>query len=395
MKIDKRNPQHLKALSISATYSLAVSIIRPVVKRTKKKSQKTIVFYGHTLNGNLKAFFDYLHKKRGYNPYFLALDQKYFDRLKKSSEHPDSILYALNFSDMVKVGSADAFISSHGLHLFSILRALTNIKFIDVWHGVSYKGFSREGFQHLHPHDQIWVTTKHLRKIYIKRFGFKPHKVKITGYARTDQLVNDSLDKKKIVATYSIPKAKKYVLIAPTWKQDDRGRSILPFGLSEREFFTGLEKIAAKNSAHIIFRSHLNSEEEIDTSNLKHISFMPYSKYEVVEEFLFIADVLVTDWSSIGIDYLVLKKPTIFLDVTPPFKHGFELGPEHRYGDIAYNYSDLIKYLETNLNDPKTFFKKHRKQIQFTTEVAYGNTLDGKSVERYFNNLKAILRPHQ
>lgn len=389
MKINRKDPSHLAVLATAVVFSFIGALARLVFKRNRK--DKIIVFYGHTLNGNLKAFYDFLIKQDGYSPYFLALNKDYIKRLKARSKHPSTILSIMSIKDMLLATRADAFITSHGLHLMNFLKKITNIKFIDVWHAVSYKGFDAHNFRRHHSNNEIWVTSKFIRQMYTNKFKFQAKKVKITGYARTDQLVNGSLDKQEIIKKYSIPKADKYILIAPTWKQDDEGRSVLPFGMDEKEFFKGLDKLAGSHRAHIIFRTHLNSDDEVDVSKLDNTSFMPYSKYEVVEDFLFIADTLITDWSSTGIDFLPLKRPAIFLDVPAPFKKGFELGPEHRYGDIVGSFEELKQALDKNLKNPKVFNKLHKKQIEQTTKIAYGDTLDGKSSERYFSRLKKLL----
>lgn len=389
MKIDKKNPEHLVALAVSAANSIIAVCARPFLRQ--KDADKKIIFYGHTLNGNLKAFYDYLLKQDGYDPYFLALDKQYYKRLKSTSKHPETILNALSTRDMLTVARADAFITSHGLHFFSIIRALTNIKFIDVWHAISYKGFGDKEFGHLHAHDEAWVSSKDMEDLYINRYGFKPSQIKITGYGRTDQLIDGSLNKQEIIRKYSIPQAKKYILIAPTWQQDVQGRSVLPFGMDEHTFFQELDGLAAKNSAHVIFRTHLNSGDEINVSHLSNTSFMPYSRYEVVEDFLFIADILVTDWSSVGVDYLPLKRPTIFLDVPAPFKYGFNLEPEHRFGDVVSDFLSLKTALAKYLKKPEEFLAIHSKDVEKTTQAAYGRTLDGHSCRRYFNNLARVV----
>lgn len=390
MKIDRRNHEHLTALFISGTNSCIAAVARPFI-RQKNTPNKIIIFYGHTLNGNLKAFYDYLLDVEGYNPYFLVLDKKYFKRIRSETTHPNTILNSLSLKDMLIVARADAFIASHGLHLFTPLIKLTNIKFIDVWHAVSYKGFSVEDFKFLRAYDEIWVSSEAMRQLYINRYKQNGKKVKITGYGRTDLLVGNNLNKNEIIHKYSIAKAKKYILIAPTWLQDTKGREIIPFGVDKKLFFSKLDKLAKKHSAHIIFRTHLNSGDAIHVHGLTNTSFMPYSKYEVVEDFLYLSDILVTDWSSIAIDFLPLKRPTIFLDVKAPFKAGFNLGPENRYGDIVSDFSHLLQSLEQNLKDPQSFQRRHNKAMKHTTKTAYGNTLDGESLRRYFVNLKRLV----
>lgn len=165
----------------------------------------------------------------------------------------------------------------------------------------------------------------------------------------------------------------------------------MPFGVSPKVFFKELDKIARENSTHIIFRTHLNSSDGFNITNLTNTSFMPYSKYEVVEDFLYISDVLVTDWSSVGIDFLPLRRPTIFMDVKAPFKHGFNLGPEHRFGDIAANFSDLKTALSNNLKNPEDFIQQYGEKMENSAKVAYGETLDGHSCDRYYANLKDML----
>lgn len=389
MKINRKNPKHLIALAVSGFYSCVVVGTRPVL-RLKTPKYRSIIFYGHTLNGNLKVFYDYLNKQSGYRAYFLVLDKAYLARLKRNADNPQTILSAFSIKDMMKVATSDAFVTSHGLHFFSVFRIFTNIKFIDVWHAVSYKGFGYHELKHLHAHDAVWVSSEAMKKLYINRYGFDPAKIKVTGYARTDLLFNKKLSKDNILSKYKISAAKKYILIAPTWSQDVANRNILPFGVEEKVFFKELDELANKNKAHIIFRTHLNSSEEIKDDDLRHISFMPYSRYEVVEDFLFIADMLVTDWSSIGIDYLPLKRPTIFLDVPAPFKNGFNLGPEHRYGDVVDSFGKLKDCIEKYLKNPEVFQKLHSKDMEKTQSVAYGDTLDGRSTERYFKYLKEL-----
>lgn len=378
-------------LAVTASSSLAVSIFRPILRMGRTR-RKVIIFYGHTLNGNLKALFDYLNTLDKYEVYFLVLDNEYYSKLKGGASRTDRIISALSPRDMLTVGRADAFITSHGLHMFVILRWLTNIKFFDVWHGIPYKGFDEEDMKHLHGYDQTWVSSPELKKIYIDKYGFSSSIVKVTGYGRVDQLVNSTLDRSRLFRKYKIKPAKRYVLIAPTWAQDEKGRSILPFGVSEAEFFGELDDIARKNQAVIIFRSHLNSSENLEgINNLKNIQFMPYAKYENAEEFLYLLDILVTDWSSIAFDFLPLHRPTIFLDVEAPFKKGFTLGPEHRFGSVVSGFTNLKEAIDKYLKNPASYMSKYGKRVAETEKIAYSNTLDGKSVIRYEQELNKEL----
>lgn len=387
MKLNKTNPIDLLIFGVTILNIVLAVFLRPLI-RLKKPQSKAIVLYGHTLNGNLRAIFDDL---KGYKAYFLSPRSAYKKRLISSGEDKKRILSAINPLDILQAARSDAFILSHGTHFFSILRKFSSIKFIDVWHGIPYKGFTENDFKNIHGHDQVWVSSRFMRKMYTEKFGFMKKQVKVTGYGRVDRMVNDQYDKSSIVQKYKIPDASKYVLIAPTWKQDSKNRNILPFNTPQKIFFGELDKLAGQNRAHIVFRTHINSSENFSEEKLKNIAFYPYGEYEIAEEFLFISDVLITDWSSIAFDYLPLRRPTIFLDVEPPFEHGFSLGPEYRFGDIARNFEDLKRLLTANLKDPQGFMARHKNDMKRAVEVAYGNTLDGNSVKRYKDRLDEIL----
>ncbi len=393
MKIDRKNPKHWMVLAVTGINTVFAILYRNI---SGKREQKRVLFYGHKFNGNLRSFYEHLAKNHpDFEPYFLTMDSNYSKNLPSGVK----VLKTTSLMDMMKVARASVMFTSHGSHALVFLNKYSDMNFVDVWHGVSFKGWGKSSFGEQKDYEEIWVTSKFIKDVYVRRFGFKREKVRVTGYGRTDQLINGSLDKAKIISKYKIPKAKKYILIAPTWKQDVSGRNVLPFDTPEDAFFRELDDTARKHDAHVIFRTHLNSNEDINVSHLTNTSFMPYSKYEVVEDFLFIADILVTDWSSVGIDYLPLKRPAIFLDVPAPFKHGFELGPEHRYGDVVGNFEELNKSLEKYLKSPEKFLKLHTKDIARTIAAAYGSSLDGKSLERYYENLanlideKLILQP--
>ncbi len=393
MKIDKKNYKHWFVLGWSLVTISLIIAMRPFLRIKHKASQnKIIIFYGHTLNGNLRAFFDYLKLEKGFKPYFLSIDSNYLNRLMHDGEKADGLLSLLRLKDLPKIARSDAFVSSHGLHFLRVLKKTTDIKFFDAWHGIPYKGFTASDFNHLHDHDQSWVSSEKFKDIYVNKFGFDAERVKVTGYGRVDQLVDGSLrDRQKLIDKYKLPARDKYVLIAPTWKQDDKGRSILPFNTEEKEFFSRADEVAKRHNAEIIFRTHLNSQDEISTEGLSNTKFMPYSKYELAEEFLALSDVLVSDWSSIVFDYMVLDRPTMFLDTKPPFSKGFSIGPEHRFGDVVGSFDELIEVLGKNLEDPKAYMKRNQKKIEVTKRALYDETLDGKSRQRYLKELNEVL----
>ena len=162
-----------------------------------------IILYGHQLNGNLLAIYDFLiqHDNRNLKVYYLTLDPAYYRHLKQNNINA---LHTGSLLDMAKVGRAGAIITDHGMHTLILYRYLTAIKFIDVWHGLSYKGFDAKSFKHLHGHDEVWVMSESMKQFYINDFGFREQRVKVTGYGRVDKLVLNNFDRASILKKYGL-----------------------------------------------------------------------------------------------------------------------------------------------------------------------------------------------
>ena len=382
MKIDKRNYKHWLYLLRSGLIILLLLPLRLV------KKPEIVLLYGHKLNGNLSALYDYiLANKPELEVYCLTLDPAYYSQLKSDGIRA---LHMGSLTDMAIVARGSLMVTDHGLHTLRLYLLLTSMKFVDVWHGIPYKGFDADTFKHLHKHDQVWVSSEHMRDIYEQQYGFSKEQLKVTGYGRVDRLFLGDYKKDEILSRFEL-KNRRTVLVAPTWAQDQKGRSITPFDASIKDFFDVLEAAGRKLDSTIIFRAHLNSGDDINTDDYEYVRVMPYAKYPLAEEFLYIADVLVTDWSSIAFDYLALRRPTIFLDVPAPFAKGFTLGPEHRFGEVVGSLEELKASIEWCVDNPDEFNSKYSKNMEETIKVAYGDTLDGRATERYLKNLEELL----
>src|SRR5690606_5029853 len=126
-------------------------------------------------------------------------------------------LSPLNIMDMAKVARSDAIITNFGIQTLVFYTYLTKIKFINVWHGVGWKGHSPEEFKFLKRYTETWVTSQKFKEIYSDFFKIDKKQLKITGYARTDSLVNNSYSTDLIRKKYGLSnKFKKIVLVAPT-----------------------------------------------------------------------------------------------------------------------------------------------------------------------------------
>lgn len=387
MKINKKNLFHWLYL---LWVGLVIVLFLPF-RLVRNKKNKIVLLYGHKLHGNLNAIYEYSLKNKeiiqDIKIFFLTIDPKYFHEIQDK----DHILFALNPFDLQKVVLANCIISDHGLHVFQLLLKFTNIKFVDVWHGIPFKGFIPADFTTQHQYDEIWVSSNRLKKLYIDTFGFRNKRVHVTGYGRTDLILDYHANKVQIREKLNIPKNKKVILFAPTWKQDTKNRDEIPFSLTQEHFLSSLEAFAAKNNAYLIIRYHLNSNQggSFDNQNVLHL---PLQKHPNSEEIIAVTDVLITDWSSIAFDMMVLDKPIIFLDVPSPFKNGFSLPPDYRVGDRVKNLPQLIASLTEACLFEDNYKEKYQKSYHRIKKSVYDGTTDGKATERYFERLKILLK---
>jgi CDP-ribitol ribitolphosphotransferase len=384
VKIDKTSPSHWLALGLSMLWVLVALLARAV---TAKNTKEIICLYGHKLNGNLLALYEKLKSDEyaaDYATYYLTMDDKYHKSLLK--EGVNSILIT-SHKCVKALSKTNLIISDHGLHSLVLLLNLSDIKFVDVWHGIPFKGFDENDFKTQHKYEEIWVSSEKIKELYVKQFKFQEKRVISTGYGRTDYLcsVRDTDESRNELG---LPKTKKIILYAPTWKQDLHARTLFPFDLSENEFLTLINQVCVNHNALCLFRTHINSKSLIQNSDT--IKVFPHQQYPNTEKLLAASDILICDWSSIAFDYLALNRPTLFLDTPAPFSKGFSLGPEYRFGHIVENKGRLIYSIDNYLNNPKNYIDRYsKKQSEIATKI-YDENLDGKSCERYVARIKHL-----
>ena len=362
-------------------------MLRPV---RRERRRRRVLFYGHRLAGNLLPIHRALVERHGdeVEVAFLTMDPVYRAELEGQGVEaiPAGSLAAVDW-----LSTAKAVVSDHGLHAMALLLHVPGVLFFDVWHGIPFKGFDADDFRVQHRFDEAWVASPLLERIYVGRFGFDPAKVVATGYARTDELVAPLMDRAAARREFGLPENGKVVLFAPTWQQDDAGRSVYPFGETEERFLWLLSTVAHRHGATVVVRHHLNSGAAA-VGSWPGIAFLPFASHPFTERLLIAADVLVCDWSSIAFDFLLLERPAIFLDVLPPFRKPMALDASFRYGAIVGDAEALERMLDECLSNPEGYLHAHGATARSVHDQVYGGLADGGATGRCVNRLLARLR---
>lgn len=231
-------------------------------------------------------------------------------------ENPDK--YQLPNAKSIKIDSFEYFktalkakvwISSvnieRGLHLKK-----KNTIYINTWHGAGTKkignacnGRKDYDFSSV---DMMLVQSDFERQIFIRDFNCNPEAIRMLGFPRNDELFHITLEKKEeLRELLNVPKGKKVILYAPTWRDSKDG------GLSY-EFVPPINMVKWKQELAdnyvMLFRMHtFTTKFEMTYDEFAR----DVSSYENLNHILAITDVLVTDYSTIVYDAAIAGVPFV------------------------------------------------------------------------------------
>ncbi len=205
--------------------------------------------------------------------------------------------------------------------------------------------------------------------------GYKG-KAYATGLARTDRLVNQSNEvKKEIINKYKLQDEKRnIVLYAPSFRDED---------IKKGKCSYQIEEICKLDNIKLIVTCH-PQEKEL-ASKLKLPKNVISALDEDVTKLLTVADILITDYSSVIFDYLILKRPIIFYpydyDEYMTYRNFYLDYKKELPGPICYNEKEVIKILKN-----QDTLKKYSKDIESFNQKFNKNN-DGQVCKRIVDKI--------
>ena len=193
---------------------------------------------------------------------------------------------------------------------------------INLWHGVPLKKIAlldpnlkkaaRIYFKKIFSENYTCIlTTSHeLIPLMARSFAVSEDKIKVWGQPRNDGLFQKN-DSREILGQLfpDLPEYTKTVLYAPTFR--DYGQvQLFPFKDFDQK---QLEAFLEEKNMLLFIRTHVAEQGSAAPYLGKRIRFLGNEQAEDVTGILNIFDCLITDYSSIYIDYLLTDKPMIFL----------------------------------------------------------------------------------
>ena len=217
--------------------------------------------------------------------------------------------------------SAGVWFTSAGLPAYGTGRHKKRL-IINLWHGVPLKKIAlldpnlkkaaRIYFKKIFSENYTCIlTTSHeLIPLMARSFAVSEDKIKVWGQPRNDGLFQKN-DCREILGQLfpDLPEYTKTVLYAPTFR--DYGQvQLFPFKDFDQK---QLEAFLDEKNMLLFIRTHVAEQGSAAPYLGKRIRFLGNEQAEDVTGILNIFDCLITDYSSIYIDYLLTDKPMIFL----------------------------------------------------------------------------------
>ena len=285
------------------------------------------------------------------------------DYIKKEFEKRGNFEFYFFYKDKLSFGSFRLLASSRYIFLNDNFFPLAFMNFnsentiVQLWHAPgAFKKFggsveleSREILKKVSDNtDYLIISSKNIREFYAEAFQISESKIKALGLPRADYYFEDhDIDtlKSEFFKKYNIISDKKIVLYAPTFRDEEKYNNV--FNYLDLEKFN--ESLGDEYILALRLHPKIRDFYKDDISSKG--KYIDCSSYPSEQELLLISDLLVTDYSSVMIEFALLNKPIIF------FTYDFDnyLNEERGFyfdfkstvpGPVVYDSNQLIEVIK-------------------------------------------------
>lgn len=359
------------------------------LKICKVKNNKVIFINAHSSvwNGNLKTIYDEMQVRKLNYTYIKILKKSYNNNLRGYvSTIFDKLLMFYHLC------TAKYVIINDYIDLLAKVRLKKNTELIQVWHaGGAFKKFGIDSLHNmnnakamknvLRMHSQytkVIVSGEEVVSIYAHAFGVEQEKVRALGLPRADVFFDIQKIKKvekEFKEKYNSFKNKKIILYAPTFRDSDR---------NYHELKLDLKYLCENTSDEYVFilKMHPFIKNKISIPEVFNSKVLDLSN-EDISELMIVADLLITDYSSVIFEFAIMEKPMIFYAYDLEYYEHELRGFYYDYktfvpGPIARTTEEVLKFiLEDNWDF--SFIKEFKERFNAFS--------DGKATKRFIDNL--------
>lgn len=361
-------------------------IINIIFKNFKVQNNKIIFESGRGLvDGNVKAVYDYIVENNITEIKCVWLVNKNTDT---TSLRKGDYAYYKTLKSYYHLATAKYWLRSQSIG--SLLKKKKEQVYIQLWHGngvMKKMGYDvnndkeRPIVDHVKEWDYYIANDKYDANVIKSSTSYNKN-IDILGMACVDNSIKNSKDKnfkKKVLSKLNIKeKNKKIILYAPTFRDFDLDKDIIN---------VPIEKLKNLKDCLILVRLHPLVREKINKDIFKHKNIINACEYPDCSDILAIADILITDYSSIIYEYSPLNRPIIFYpydyEKYVELRGGFYVDYKKELpGPLCYTEEELLNVLE-NIDVNQT---KYNKKIN-SFNKKYNYLSDGQASKRFIDKL--------
>lgn len=352
---------------------------------------KTVSFYvtDKTFGDNLFLFYNYLLEKE-VTVSLIIQDKALFLKLKQT--HPN-VFYVKSISGFINYFRSECVTIQNGdakLFFFPLLLNPKTKFILNLWHGIPLKRLNRQvkhyqqkrSFVQYQKMSALVVSSEFEQLLMSACFYMSLDDIWVTGTPRNDELTSPLTN--EFLSNYSY---KKVMLYAPTWREYGNITSFFPFeDYNETQLLTFLEQ----NDLYLFLRGHrlemnlLKEKYNTLLEKSERIIVADQEKYPNTSDLLKISSVLITDYSSIYLDFLLLNKPIIFIP--------YDLEEYSNYRGFLFDYHNHTP--GKKVFTQKNFLNELQEAVEKPTKNSH-LLLQELTVMHKFNDEKAKDRIYQ
>lgn len=358
------------------------------------KSDKKIVLESHPdFTDSAKVIYDYLkeHGKRKYQFIWLVDNPKKYNKLNLENtifiniNKPKSLkyLYHIASSKYLMFGNRE-------IRWVDLKKQIV----ISLTHGLPFKK-SRGLLPADHTFNYLLSSSEEISPYMAEEFITNPNKCIITGLPRNDIMFQKNENAIKLTKKY-----KKFIIWLPTYKKHKSANIInskkyenrvIP--LFNEKSIIKLNKYLQQENVLLILKFHPAQ----DLTHFKKVSLSNILlwKNEDLEEnnlnlysLLGVSDALITDYSSVGADYLLMDKPLAYVvDDQKEYQESrgfvFDNIDDMSPGNKIKNEEDFLNFIEDVINNKDKYKKEREKVKKFYHKYQDGSSC--KILVKYFD----------
>ena len=236
--------------------------------------------------------------------------------------------------------------------------------------------------------DYLIVTGEAPTEAFKSAYAHSDNELLLTGYPRTDVL-HRTIQYSHLDGTNDHSQWAEFfcenriVLYMPTWRRGTYGAdglSLSNHGLD----FDRIDKFCKRHSMEFVLKFHPSESMSVDTNEKIHELPSDTDVYDLLSN----VDILVTDYSSVYFDFLLVDNPVVF--------YAYDLDPYRESRGFYFDYddvtpgptvqcmSDLLDSLEVAI-EPGDEYSDHREEVR----KRFYKYKDGKSTERVIEKINS------